>query len=206
MLKNLSTRNKAILTGIVILILIIVGYFAYQYFNPAQVVTGESQEQAETPAGILLGATNAHIPIIQDQLDEAAAEIARLRGLPPRYIYLSSPPTVIHDIEVQRETAKADFAIITNPAEPTKTVVIKEIEQLPPLTPIVLNQYNIQAYKKVVKGITLYPSFNGITPNGVSEIEGDISRKITKDGKYLGVAASYNFKHDEAMAGLRITF
>ena len=203
---NLIARREKILSLILIVILCIAGYFLYQYLNPAQLVTGESQQQAETPVGILLGATNAHIPMIQDQLDEAAAEIARLKNLPPRYIIQTVPTEVVKTIEVERQKAGADFAIITNPAEPVKVVVLKEVEQLPPLTPVVLNQYNIQAYKKVLSGFNVYPSFTGITPTGIGEITADTSRKITKDGKYVGITGGYDFDDKKAKVGLRVTF
>ena len=33
-----------------------------------------------------------------------------------------------------------------------------------------------------------------------------VSRRITKDGKYIGVVAGYDFKYDHAKAGLRYSF
>jgi hypothetical protein len=43
-------------------------------------------------------------------------------------------------------------------------------------------------------------------PSGVSEITGDVSRKISNDGKYLGVAGGYDFDNKKAKLGLRYSF
>jgi hypothetical protein len=69
-----------------------------------------------------------------------------------------------------------------------------------------LNQYNVFAYKKVIRGVNVYPKFTGVTPTGISEVTYDVSRKISNDGKYIGVAGGYDFKHEEAKLGLRYTF
>jgi len=88
----------------------------------------------------------------------------------------------------------ADFAVITNPANPMKAVDLKEVTKLPATTDITLNQYNVFAYKKILRDIIIYPSFNGITPSGVSEVDIGVSRKITNNGVYLGAAGGYDFR------------
>lgn len=191
---------------VTILILGVAEYFLYQYLHPAQPVTAESQQQAETPAGISLAAHNAKVGLMQDQLDSAGKQIALLKNLPPDVIIKTVPYQVEKTVVQYVKTSGADFAIVTDPKNPDKVVDLKEVAKLPATTPITLNEYNIKAYKKVIRGVTLYPSFAGITPSGLKEIEGDISRKISKDGKYIGIAGSYNFEHKEAMTGLRFTF
>jgi len=64
---------------------------------------------------------------------------------------------------------------------------------LPASTDLTLNQYNILAYKKVIRDITIDPPFSGITPNGINEADYGVSRKITNDGKYFGVVGGYDF-------------
>lgn len=103
-------------------------------------------------------------------------------------------------------TRGADFAIITNPAEPTKKVDLKEVAKLPDATTVNLSQYNVFAYKKILKGMNLYPKFEGVKPVGLSEITGDISRKISKDGKYIGITAGFQFEDKKTKLGLRVTF
>jgi hypothetical protein len=86
------------------------------------------------------------------------------------------------------------------------SIVEKEVAKLPTDTPVTLNQYNVFAYKKVIRGIDVYPSFTGITPTGISEVTYDVSRKITNDGKYLGVVGGYDYDSERVKIGLRYTF
>ena len=64
---TLTARGKMILSLILIVVMCIVGYFVYQYFHHAVVVTGESQQQAETTQGISLAAHNAKVELVKDQ-------------------------------------------------------------------------------------------------------------------------------------------
>jgi hypothetical protein len=89
----------------------------------------------------------------------------------------------------------ADFAIVTDPQQQDKKVDLKEIARMPADTSVTLNQYNVFAYKKVIRGINVYLKFTG-----------DVSRKITNDGKYIGVAGGYDFDNKKAKLGLRISF
>lgn len=203
---NLEARGKVILSLILFIIVLVAGYFGYQYFHPAQPVTSESQKQAETPEGISLAAHNAHVGLMQDQLDQASKEIARLKNKPPDTIIKTVPYEVEKIVVKEVEKRGADFAIVTDPKQPDKKVDLKEVEKLPDTTPLTLNQYNVFAYKKVIHDITVYPSFNGITPNGIDEIDYGVSRKVTNDGKYLGVTAGYEFDNKKAKIGVKITF
>ena len=206
MLKNLSARNKTILGVVVIVILAIAGYFLYQHFNPAKIVTGESQAQAETPEGISLAAHNAHVGLMQDQFNTAAKKIKQLEGLPPVVVMQTIPYEVEKIVTQYVKTSGADFAIVTDPKKPDKVVDLKEIAKLPPTTPVVLNQYNVFAYQKILHEVVAFPSFNGITPSGLSELNYGIAKKITSSGKYLGLVTGYNFDHKEAKLGLSVTY
>lgn len=200
-----SFLKRPILITVCIIAFSIGGYFIWQYFK-AQPVTGESQKQAETPEGVEKAAHNAQIKMYQEQLEEAAKQIASLKNKPPDRIIKTVPVEVVKTVEIEREKRGADFAIVTNPKQPDKTVDLKEIEKLPSDTSVNLNQYNVFAYKKVVRGINVYPKFEGIKPVGVSEITVDVSRKISNDGKYIGVVGGYDFDHKKVKAGIRFTF
>lgn len=202
---NISTWLKPVISTLLVIALIIGGYLIWENFK-VKTITGQSQNQAETPSGIETAAKNAQIKMYQDQLDEAAREIAKLKNKPPDVVIQTVPVEVVKTVEKERERRGADFAIVTNPKEPDKQVDLKEIEKLPSNTPINLNQYNVYAYKKVIRGVTIYPKFNGLTPTGVSEVTFDVSRKISKDGKYLGVVGGYDFEHKKIKAGIRITY
>ena len=202
----LSARGKIILSLIIFLIVCVAGYIAWQYLHSVQPVTGESQVQAETPQGIDLAAHNEQVKMMQDQLDEAAQQIAELKNKPPETVTKTVPVEVEKVVTQYVEKQGADFAIVTDPKNSDKSVDLKEIEKLPANTPVTLNQYNVFAYKKVIRGINVYPRFTGLTPSGVSEITVDVSHKITNDGKYLGVAGGYEFDDKKAKLGLRYSF
>ncbi|SPF43278.1 hypothetical protein SBF1_280001 [Candidatus Desulfosporosinus infrequens] len=40
----------------------------------------------------------------------------------------------------------------------------------------------------------------------MSEVTVDISRKISEDGKYIGIIGGYDFDNKRAKIGLRLTF
>lgn len=200
-LQKVSWRQVLIALGVIILV--VAGYFIWQYFHQPQTVAGESQQQAETTAGVELAAKNAYINMLQSQLNEAAKQIAELKNKPPDTIVHTVPVEVIKTVEVERQKSGADFAIVTDPKHPDKQVDLKEVEKLPAETPVVLNQYNVHAYKKVIRGINMYPALD----NGkVDEVTTDVSRRTSKDGKYLGLTVGYDFKHEHAKIGVRYSY
>ena len=204
MLNNLTVRNKTILYVVIALCIAIAGYFAYQYFNPAQPVTTLSQQQAETTRGVKQAADNAHIKLLQDQLKQTSEQIAILKNQKPDTIIKVVPVEIIKTIETERVTRGADFAIVTDPTNPTKVVDLKEVAKLPASTPITLNEYNVQAYRDHLTGFNIYHSFTSALP--ISEVSVDYSKKVTKDGKYVGVVGAYDVEHSNIKAGLRVTF
>lgn len=137
------------------------GYLLYQHFHPPQLVTTESQQQAETPEGISLAAHNAQVDMLQSQLKEAAQQIAALKNQPPNTIVQTIPVQVPYVVEQQREKAGADFAIVTDPANPTTPVDLKQVAQLPANTPVTLNQYNVQAYPQHMAEVSYYSGNSG---------------------------------------------
>jgi hypothetical protein len=80
------------------------------------------------------------------------------------------------------------------------------VEKLPVSTPVTLNQYNVFAYKKVIRGVNVYPSFTGIRPTGIGEVTYDVSRKVSNDGSYIGIIGGVAFDNKKAKIGLRVTF
>jgi hypothetical protein len=205
-LQSLSTKKKLIIAAIAIALLGIGGYFIWQHFHQPQPVTAESQVQAETPQGIDLAAHNNQVKMMQDQLDSAAQQIAALKNKPPDTIIQTVPYEVTKVVTQEVEKRGADFGIVTDPKSPDKPVDLNEVAKLPADTPVTLNQYNVFAYKKIIRDVTVYPSFSGIHPNGINEADYGVSRKITNDGKYLGVVGGYDFDNKKAKIGLRYTY
>lgn len=205
-MENITKRQAAILFGVVFYFLVMLaGWLLWQHFHQPQPSTTESQQLAETPAGVELAAKNAHITMLQSQLHEAAKQIAELKNKPPDTVIRTVPVEVIKTVEVERQKSGADFAIVTNPKRPEEQVNLKEVEKLPANNPVILNQYNVHIYKKVVRGVNVYPVLNSGRIK-IDEVTADVSRRISNDGKYIGVVAGYDFKHDYGKAGIRYTY
>ncbi len=199
--------KRYVVVMIVVALLGGVGYYYWQQYTKKSVIY-ESQKQSETASGVALAAKEAHIYMLQSQLEEAAGQIAALKNKPPDTIIKTVPVEVLKVIEVERKKRDADFAIVTNPNEPDKKLDSKEIEKLSPDTQITLNQYNVYAYKKIVRGVTIYPDWSKTIHGNLKlqEISADISKKISKDGKYIGIALGYNVEDSKFKLGLRYTF
>lgn len=206
LVKAFIMNNWKYIGGLAIVLAFL--FWWYQCFQQPQPVITMSQQQAETSAGVELAAKNAQVRMLQSQLDDAAKQIAALKNKTPDTIVKTVPVEVVKTVEVERKKSGADFAIITDPEQPGKTVNLAEVEKLPADTAVNLNQYNVFAYKKVIRGVNIYPDW-GAAAEGkfkLDEVTADVSRRITKDGKYIGVTAGYDFKHDHAKAGIRYSF
>ncbi|WP_196603286.1 hypothetical protein [Pectinatus haikarae] len=203
MINFIKGHKKIIIGALTIIILGISAYFIYQHFHPAQPVTNESQQQAETPAGVENAATNADVEISSDQAKEAASQIKYIvsSGQQPQYVVYTTASAAPAAEKVAQEKANADFSIVTDPANSTETV---DTSKLPSDTQISLNQYNVQAYKKVLHTVSYAPK--AIDNPSPKEVGYSVSRKITKGGQYLGVGVDYNFDDKATMVKLEYTW
>lgn len=63
-------------------------------------------------------------------------------------------------------------------------------------------------YKKIIRGINVYPDWGEVAQSKfkLDEISVDWSKRITKDGQYLGVTGGYNFDRAQGKVGLRYSF
>ncbi|BBB91075.1 MAG TPA: hypothetical protein PKA28_10935 [Methylomusa anaerophila] len=202
-------NRRVLLWALALLIIAALAWFVWEKLHPAQPVTGESQHQAETTEGVALAAKNAHITLLESQLTEAAKQIAELKNKPPVTVVQTVPVEVVKTVEVERQKSGADFAIVTEPKNPDKQVDLKQVAELSADTAVTLNQYNVYAYRKVIRGVNIYPDWAESVKNAgprIREVSFDVSQRITKDGKYLGVVGGYNFKHEEVRIGLRYSF
>ena len=206
-LAEVKGRRWPIYAAVLILFLV-VAYFAWQHLHPAQPVTPMSQDKAETADGVALAAANAHVKMLQGQLEDAAKEIAKLKDKPPDVVVQTVPVEVPKIVEAERKKSGADFAIVTNPKETDKAVDLQQISKLPDSTPVTLNQYNVFAYKKIIRGVNVYPDWGelGQRKLKLNELSVDWSKRITNDGKYLGITGAYNFDREQAKVGLRYSF
>ena len=190
---SLSPVLKVIISvAVVMLITAVIAYAGnklYHYWHDKPVTT-MSQEEAETPKGVETASQNTGVPVSPTQAKEVAREIQVIRNTEqvPVYIIQSTGATVEKDSEKAVKDNHADFAILTDPSNKDKEV---DISSIPEDTKVELNQYNVQAYKPVIRQLEV-----GKSPDGDSIVGFAISKKVSKDGKYLGVGVDHVFGND----------
>ena len=165
-------------------------------------MTTESQTQAETPAGVTQAADKAQVSISPSQAQEAASQIRYIytNSIIPQYTITTTGANAEKQAQAAQNNAGADFSIITNKSNPnTKT----DLKTLPASSTVELNQYNVQAYKKILHTIEVVPD---IQNKSVDEVGYTVSRKISNDGKYIGIGASYNIDDHKTMVKLSYTW
>ncbi|MDL2280300.1 hypothetical protein LJC10_00405 [Selenomonadales bacterium OttesenSCG-928-I06] len=185
------TKKKIIIIALILAVL--AGLFYYLNAT-GQTIKIISQNEAETVSGIQSAAKDAKIKILEEQAKEAADLIKELKNKPAEYVVKTTVAGISATAENERKKNNADFSIITKPDNPDYKFDINDFE---PNDPVVLNQYNIKAYKKKIIGITYYPDkYAGI----------DYSKRVSKSGHYLGVAMIQDLKDNKSYFGIRYTF
>ena len=192
-LTSLSPVLKVVISVAVgILITAVIAYAGnklYHYWHDKPITT-MSQEEAETPKGVETASQNAGVPVSPTQAKEVAREIQVIRDTEqvPVYVVQSTGATVEKDSEKAVKDNHADFAILTDPSDKDKEV---DISSIPEDTKVELNQYNVQAYKPVIRQAEV-----GKSPDGDNIVGFTISKKVSKDGQYLGVGVDHVFGND----------
>ena len=202
-IKNWMINHKKLcLYAVGAVVVIAIGFLVWHLSRPPQTVTTESQTQAETPAGVEQAANLAHVPISDDQAQQAATQIKYVysHDVQPIYTITTTGNKVQKVAETAQNNAGADFSIITDKSNPNSKV---DISAIPSTSTVELNQYNVQAYKKTLHTIEVVPD---IQNKSVDEVGYMVSRKISNDGKYIGVGASYNIDNHKTMVKLSYTW
>ena len=200
MFKGLVILNKKyIIIGIVVVVLAIIGYVLWDKFT-AEEVTGMSQTQAETEVGVKKASENAHVTIDTDQAKQVAERIQIIRETKEVPVYIEK--TTGKDVEkVSKQYVKdsgADFAIVTDANDKDKEVSLKDI---PEDSEVVLNQYNINSYKKYIQQVEVGKSTDGYTELGYT-----INKKITDDGKYIGIGVSNEWNSSDNRTFIKLVY
>ena len=202
--NKLLSRSNLIRAGaalVVVLLIAATGLWLYnRYFKADETIVQESQTTAETPAGVQRAAEKAGVTVDSDQAKAVAKEIKYIYETQkePVYIVKTTGAEVQTAASTARKEAKADFSIITDKNNPTKEVSLEELQK-EKAQPVELNQYNIQAYKPVIRTISITPDIN---ERGVRQVNFSIARKVTKDGQYVGVGVGYDIVDKRALVNL----
>ena len=186
-------------------VLICAAFLIYRHFHQPEPVTTESQTQAETPAGVTQAADKAQVSISPSQAQEAASQVKYIytNSIIPQYTITTTGDKAQEAADKAQEAAGADFSIITDKYNPTKQTPLKT---LPASSTVELNQYNVQAYKKVLHTVEVVPDIDAAGVSGINEVGYTVSRKVTGDGKYIGIGASYNIDDHKTMVKLSYTW
>lgn len=166
-----------------------------------QKVTVEPQSEAQTETGVEKAADSAQVPVSRQQAQDAAQEIRYIyqHDDPPEYTIVTTGGDVEKQAQAAQERAGADFSIVaSDDGEKADVASISKDK------PVELNQYNVQAYKKVLHTVEVSPDIDG--GRGIAEVGYTVSRKVSRDGKYLGVGASYNFDSNKAYVKMTYTW
>lgn len=165
-----------------------------------QKVTVEPQTQAQSEAGVEKAADNAQVPVSRQQAQDAAQEIRYIyeHDTKPEYTIITTGGDVEKQAQAAQERAGADFSIVaSDDGEKADVASISKDK------PVELNQYNVQAYKRVLHTVEVSPDIEG---RGIAEVGYSVSRKVSRDGKYLGVGASYNFDSNKTYVKMTYTW
>lgn len=166
-----------------------------------QKVTVEPQSEAQTETGVEKAADKAQVPVSRQQAQDAAQEIRYIyqHDDPPEYTIITTGGDVEKQAQAAQERAGADFSIVAS-GDGEKA----DVASIGKDKPVELNQYNVQAYKRVLHTVEVSPDIEG--GRGIAEVGYSVSRKVSRDGKYLGVGASYNFDNDKAYVKMTYTW
>ena len=202
--SKLLSRSNLIRAGaalVVVLLIAATGLWLYnRYFKADETIVQESQTTVETPAGVQRAAEKAGVTVDSTQARAVAKEIKYIYETQkePVYVVQTTGGKAEAAASEARKDAKADFAIITDKNDPDKQVNLAELKKDKD-QPVELNQYNIQAYKPVIRTISIAPDIN---ERGVRQVDFSISKKITKDGQYIGVGVGYDIVDHRALVKL----
>lgn len=185
-------KNIMVYVGIILLIIAlgISAFLIYKAMTKPVEVQGTSQTIAETPTGSKIAAEKAGFKIDSGQAREVATTIREIRTeqREPVYIVTTSGDQAPKASEQARKDNHADYALVTDKNDPEKMV---ELDKLDKKAKVELNQYNIQAFKKVIRTIDVSTN---------KEATFTVSRKITNDGQYLGIGVGYDWENNRVIA------
>ena len=202
-IKNwIITHKNLCIYAVAAVLVVAIGFLVWHFTHPPQTVTTESQTQAETPAGVTQAADKAQVSISPSQAQEAASQIRYIytNSIIPQYTITTTGDKAQEAAKKAQAAAGADFSIVTNKSAPDTNVDLKTI---PAGSTVELNQYNVKAYKKVLHTINVSTDIHN---KAIGEVGYTVSRKISSDGKYIGIGATYNIDDHKTMVKLSYTW
>ena len=197
-----KAHKTIVLYAVGIVLVAVLAVVAWRYTHRPEPVTTETQVQAQTVQGVDRAANNAHVTLTPDQSQQTADRIKYIytNDVQPVYTITTTGANAEKQAQAAQKAAGADFSIITNKSAPNEKA---DLKTLPAGSTVELNQYNVQAYKKILHTIEITPD---IQDKSIDEVGYTVSRKISSDGKYVGIGATYNIDDHKTMVKLSYTW
>lgn len=189
-LEFVMKYSRYVLAILGVLIVSFLAYILYQHFHQPELVQGTSQTVVETSKGVEIAGERAGYKLDRGQSQQVAQTIREIRTerVVPEYIVTTTGSEAKTVSEQARKDNHADFSLVTNKDNPDETV---DLDKLDKDAKVELQQYNIHAYKKVIRTIDV---------SSGKEATFTISKKITNDGQYLGIGAGYDWENNRVIA------
>ena len=183
----LQTHESTITIIVVVISVLIIAAVCMSCKHEPQTVTTETQQEVQTESGIEQAADAADVPIDRQQAQSAAKQIQYIikHDSKQEYTITTDGANRQSQSKAAQERSGADFAVVTPKDETT------DISTIDKKATVELNQYNVKAYPKVIRTISVSPDIDS-GGRGISTAEVAVSRQIGKTGKYVGAGVDYN--------------
>lgn len=167
---------------------IVIGIYHYFFIpdkvpiiTPVEIKTGSSVEKIAASSGVILSSGQA-------------AEVAeKIKKAKPAESVNTTAGDLKDTAKQMQQQSGSDFAPVTD----------EDLSKIDKDTPVELQQYHIYAAPKVLREVGLKAGTDGNTVDGISY---GIKRRISTEGKYIGVRADYDWKGKEAAVWLTYTY
>lgn len=163
----------------------------YHYFVAPDKVPVVSTEEVKTGSSVKDVAASAGVNLSADQAAEVADKIQNAK--PAGSVSTTAGELKETAAELQQKNG-SDFAPV---------VTDEDLSKMDKDKPVELQQYHIYASPKVLREIGLKADSSG---NGIAGVSYGIKRRISAEGKYIGVRADYDWKDKEAAVWLTYTY
>lgn len=168
----------------IIIITMIIGYYIYDVFKPADKIPIIKSEQLQSTDQIKKAADNAGVSLSDEQSKIIQDKIQDTK---PAGSVSATVGTIKQVAEQQRHLNGSDFAPVVSD---------DDLSKLPEDTSIELKQYHIYAAPKIQHEVGL--KLDQESSSHVSGISYGIKRRITEKGQYIGARVDYDWRDKEA--------
>lgn len=163
----------------------------YHFFIAPDKVPIVTSEDIKTGSSVEKIAASSGVKLSSGQAAEIADKIKKAK--PAGSVSTTAGDLKETAAELQQKNG-SDFAPV---------VTDEDLSKMDKDKPVELQQYHIYAAPKVLREIGLKADSSG---NGIAGVSYGIKRRISAEGKYIGVRADYDWKDKEAAVWLTYTY